>query len=107
MKVLNWFKQKWGQVPAQHERWIIVGAIGIAVLGAMYLFTSNNPAGRSGPAATHHKVFGTKDFETRFGSSRVGSEIEQIRQENRKLREQLEQMLESQSSAAGDVPESK
>jgi len=119
VKVINHLKQKWEKSPAQFKQRVVIGLVCIAVLGAIYLFVSSNPAGRSGPATTHHKVFGTKDFESRFGLSGMRSELEQmqqgnkktselnrLQQENRKLQKQLELMLKSRSSA-GNAPESK
>lgn len=119
MKVINHLKQKWEKSPAQFKQRVVIGLVCIAVLGAIYLFVSSNPAGRSGPTATQRNVFDIKDFESRFGLSGGKSELEQmqqgnkktseldrLQQENRKLQKQLELMLKSRSSA-GNAPESK
>lgn len=83
----------WDYIPSKYKRWVVVGVVAAAILGAIYMFVSSSPETKTRQRQPQQRnIFGTKDFETRFGLSGVGSELDQLQMENKKLKDQFNRL---------------
>ena len=85
----------WDYVPSKYKRWIVVGLVGVAIVGAIYMFVSSSPKTKTKHRQPQQRnIFGTRDFESRFGLSGVGSELEQMQRKNKKLEDQINRLTD-------------